>query len=67
MDKGIGTIISGVVMIAGGAAGMAFGVVDPITGTAFITNGLAILGVNNRLTQIMKDKEINIHVKKEAP
>jgi hypothetical protein len=67
MDKGIGTIISGVVMIAGGAAGMAFGVVDPVTGVALVTNGLAILGVNNRLTQIMKEKEINIHVKKEAP
>jgi hypothetical protein len=59
------TIISGVVLVAGGAAGMAFGVLDPITGAALVTNGLGMLGINNQLTKIIKDKEINIHVSKE--
>ena len=58
------TIASGVLLVAGGAAGMAFGVIDPITGAALVTNGLSILGINNKLTQVLKDKEIKIHVEK---
>lgn len=62
------TIASGVLLVAGGAAGMAFGVIDPVTGSALVANGLGMLGVNSKLGQIAqglgKDKEIKIHVEK---
>lgn len=61
--------LAGVALVAGAGAGMAFGVLDPITGSMLISNGLAILGLDSKLKDIAKsinptEKEIKINVPK---
>ena len=71
--KGFKTFAGGAVLIAGGGAGMFFGVVDPGTGIGLIRTGLSVWGLGGKANDISQkiekwataqEKEIKIHVPK---
>jgi hypothetical protein len=71
--KGFKTFIGGAVLVAGGAAGIAFGFVDPMTGVGMIGTGFSVWGIGGKAQDIAqqverwadaKEKEIKINVPK---
>jgi len=55
--NGSKTFIGGAALVGGGAAGMAMGFIDPITGVTMIGNGFAVWGVGSKLERILQDKK----------
>lgn len=71
--KGLKTFIGGAVLVGGGAAGLAFGLVDPMTGVMMIGSGFSVWGIGGKAQDISKqiedwaaskEKEIVINVPK---
>lgn len=54
---GAKTFIGGAVLVGGGAAGMAFGLVDPVTGITLIGNGFAVWGIGRKLEKLIESKK----------
>jgi hypothetical protein len=50
--SGMKTFIGGLVLVGGGAAGMAFGVVDPATAVLLIGNGFGVWGIGNKIERM---------------
>jgi len=51
---GAKTLIGGAVLVGGGAAGMALGVVDPVTGITLVGNGFAVWGIGGKIEKLIK-------------
>lgn len=51
---GMKTFIGGAIFVGGGAAGMAFGVVDPLTGIQMIGAGFAVWGIGAKLERLIQ-------------
>ena len=71
--KGFKTFIGGAVLVAGGAAGIAFGLIDPMTGVGMIGTGFSVWGLGGKAQDLTssierwadaKEKEIVINVPK---
>ncbi len=59
--SGAKTFLGGLVLVAGGIAGMVFGVVDPGTGAMLIGNGVGLWGIGGKMQKMVdaaKDKAI---------
>ena len=52
--NGMKTFIGGLVLIGGGAAGMYFGVVDPMTGVTMIGSGFTAWGIGSKLDKVVQ-------------
>lgn len=64
---GMKTFIGGLILVAGGAAGMGFGLIDPATGVTLIGNGFAVWGIGGKVEKLAKSlstptKEPAFHV-----
>lgn len=63
--EGFKTVGGGLILIAAGAAGMAFGLVDPITGLTIVGNGLAVWGVGAKIQRLIDKPVPNLEGKLE--
>lgn len=63
------TFLGGLILIGGAAAGMAFGIVDPMTGITLVGQGLAVWGIGHKIEKLMKsEKPIDVKgVNDETP
>lgn len=50
---GAKTFIGGVVLVGGGVAGMAFGLIDPITGVQMVGAGFGLWGIGSKLDRML--------------
>ena len=55
--NGMKTFVGGAILIGGGAAGMYFGVVDPVTGVTMIGSGFTAWGIGSKLEKIVQSSK----------
>lgn len=55
--SGAKTFIGGAILVGGGGAGMAFGVIDPLTGIQMIGAGFAVWGIGHKIEKLMKSEK----------
>jgi len=54
---GAKTFIAGAVLVGGGAAGMAFGIIDPVSGITLVGNGFAVWGIGAKLEKLVRQQK----------
>ena len=58
---GAKTFIGGAILVGGGGAGMAFGIIAPVTGVQMVGAGFAIWGIGHKIEKLMKtDKPVDL-------
>jgi len=64
--NGFKTFIGGLILVGGGVAGMAFGVVDPATGAMLVGNGFGLWGIGGKIekaAQTLAEGQVNAEPK----